>query len=103
MSFLRSGREKILGLTSRRGILVLAFRRRVVVFGIEGWEEAAGADGHPIDLKGKGRAKEADFDKGGRAVGGIRWLSEWETFDNPRGKLCFSLAGVRYDRLLILA
>lgn len=81
----RSFSEKILGLASRRGTIALAFRRRVVVYSISGWEQAQAA-GRPLDPKGKGRAREQDIRRTGSG-GGMSWLGEWETCDNLRGEL----------------
>ncbi|KAL7409899.1 WD40-repeat-containing domain protein [Mrakia frigida] len=81
-------REKILGLSSRRGSLALAFRRRVVLFSIDGWEQAL-ASGKPLDPKGKGRAREQDIRRSGSG-GGMTWVGEWETCENSRGLVSLS-------------
>lgn len=81
-------RERVLGLATRRGTFAIAFRRRVVVFAIDLWDEPS-KTGRTFDVKGKGKAREEDFSTRAASAGqsGLRWVGEWETYDNPTGTI----------------
>ncbi|CDZ97147.1 Uncharacterized conserved protein, contains WD40 repeats [Phaffia rhodozyma] len=91
-------REKILGVTSRRGLLALSFRKRVVLLTIDGFGEEDYTDSKRPKRRGKERESITESqiprvgatDDQGKTVGGLKWFAEWETCDNPRGLLALS-------------